>query len=267
METNEDKMGWNCPDSIADLYLQKCKLFVSNDVEFNIFRQDKDYGKILEGGEYIVGTDGINRINRRPEYHELVFSNLEKFKENDIYGGPYIKNYGIYGDISPNTLNYIADIINIKYLVKDTLVNRIVEVGGGFGAMCKIFSTLFSFNEYILVDLPEVLELCKKYLSNFPELNGKVSYISCNDVSSISNIGDVDLFISTAAMAECYEEAQLRYSSIIKRSKFAYILYNTLHLPELNLIYQKLIAMMDTFATYELENLYWGGVIIYMKSK
>ena len=267
MESNEDKMGWNCPDSIADLYLQKCKLFVSDDIEFNVFRQDKDYGKILEGGEFTVGVDAINRINKRPEYHEMIFFNLEKFKENDVYGGPYIRNYNEYGDISPNTLNYIADITNIKYLVKDSNISRVVEVGGGFGAMCKIFSSLFNFDEYILVDLPEVLELCKKYLSHFPELNGKINYISCNDVTSISNIGNVDLFISTAAMAECYEEAQLRYSSIIKNAKFAYILYNTLHLPELNALYQKLITMMGTFATYELENLYWGGVIIYMKSK
>ena len=225
-----DKLGWeHCPDSNAEKYIQACQRFVIDDLEFSRFRQDKDYGKILEGGEYVVGSSYLERIKTT---HDLDFllSNLEKFKENDIYGTPTIYNYEILGNICPNTIHYISTLLDIRKQFNGNEFKKIVEIGAGFGALCKIISSIYDFETYTIVDLPDVVKLCEKYLSHFPELNGRVSYVPCDKISAI-DFSNTDLCISEAAMAECgYETQKLYIDTIVNNSRLVYITYNTLHI-------------------------------------
>lgn len=230
MDNEYNKFGWDCcPDTNAEKYIAACRKFVSDDTEFNKFRQDRDYGKILEGGEYVVGSAYLNRIKST---HDLSVVNdyLSKFKENDIYGQPTIFNYDILGDICPNTIHYISTVMDIYTKFPNTQFNKVVEIGAGFGALCKIFSSVYNFNEYIIVDLPDVVKLCKKYLSNFKELDNRVKFVSCEDINDI-DFSNTDLCISEAALAECgYDTQQMYIEKIINKSSKLYITYNTLHI-------------------------------------
>ena len=225
-----DKFGWDhCPDTNAERYILACNRFVNSDKEFSRFRQDKDYGKILEGGEQIVGTMYLDRIKSIHNLN-LLSTYLEKFKENDLYGSPTIYNYDVVGNICPNTIHYISTVLDINKKFPNTDFKRIVEIGAGFGALCKIFSSMYNFDQYIIVDLPPVVKLCEKYLSNFPELSGRVSFVSCDEIDNF-DFSDIDLCISEAALAECGYETQKNYiDKIINKSKKVYITYNTLHI-------------------------------------
>lgn len=237
-----DKLGWDhCPDDNAKNYINACKRFVASDEDFQTFRQDKDYGKILEGGEHVVGSAYLERIKN---IHNIEFlkTHLDKFKENDLYGSPTIHNYDIVGNICPNTIHYITTLLDIRKMFPANNFKKIVEIGAGFGALCKIMSSVYNFEKYIIVDLPDVVKLCEKYLSHFPELKGRVEYISCDNLDSV-DFSDIDLCISEAAMAECgYETQKLYIDRIVNNSKFVYITYNTLHISTATTSFSYLIS-------------------------
>lgn len=241
----EDKLGWDhCPDTNAERYINSCRRFVSSDVEFSTFRQDADYKKILEGGEHIVGSLYLDRIK---SIHDIDFlkDNLEKFKENDKFGTPTIYSYDVVGDICPNTIHYICTVLDIRKKFENSNFKKIVEIGAGFGALCKIFSSVYNFDEYIIVDLPDVVRLCEKYLSHFEDLKGRVKFVSCDDLDS-HNFENVDLCISEAALAECGYETQKKYiEKIVNKSDKVYITYNTLHIGNAQESFDYLITNTD----------------------
>lgn len=249
---SENVFGWDyAPKDNAENYIKKCRLFSSDDVAFNNFRRDADYTRILEGNACEIGNILMSRIF--PEYNDdlsFIKDNLVKFKENDIYGSPFICNYEFFGDICPCTLIYIYNTLEIKRLVGNSNIKKIVEIGGGFGALCKTLSVLYNFEEYILIDLPDVISLCKKYLDHFPDIKSKITYITTKEFENVDEIKDVDLFIASASLAECNREIQSKYiNKILKNSKFGYIIYNTLHIPtarsDFNYIMENLSSLFD----------------------
>ncbi len=260
MENN--KFGWDhCPDTNAERYIAACKRFVNDENEFNTFRQDKDYGKILEGGEHIVGSLYLDRIKN---IHDLNFlaTNLDKFKENDIYGTPTKYTYDTVGEICPNTIHYINTVLDIRKMFSDVKFKKIVEIGAGFGALCKIFSSVYDFEQYIIVDLPDVVKLCEKYLSKFPELTNRVSFVSCDEIDSF-DFSNVDLCISEAALAECgYDTQKMYIDKIVNKSKRVYITYNTLHITNSQQSFDYLISNTIHQEKYS-ENNPMNSVIVY----
>jgi hypothetical protein len=92
--------------------------------------------------------------------------------------------------------------------------------------------SLYEFEEYVLVDLPEVVKLTEKYLKHFPEIYNKVRFIECNDTSSFDKIENFDLFISDSALAECdFPTQKLYIDKLASKCNFAYIVYNSIGNP------------------------------------
>ena len=234
--------GWDFPPhELSNNYIKKCRLFVENDTLFEHFRRDEDYTKILEGGGYAHGQLYLNKIKRLFGL-SAIQEYLEKFKENDIYGNPFVFEYGDLGTINNHTIMYIAHALSIRELLGERYPKRILEIGGGYGGMCKTFSVLYNFDEYILVDLPDAIDLAKKYLKHFPEIYEKVTFIKCNELSGISPVKDLDLFIAVFSLSECNEETQMLYTDkFLLNSQYGFIGYNKLHIPEVKSIYHKWI--------------------------
>ena len=224
--------GWDkCPPNNFVNYVNKCKLFATNNDLFINFKRDIDYQKILEGGEIVVGDMAISNIINKDKF-AIALKYLNEFKENDIYGNPILQTYKELGAISPSTLRYINTSIDIDELVGDFSPKTIIEVGGGYGGLCKTLSVLYNFDVYILVDLPEVIELCKVYISKFPNLKNRVKFLTSLDNNVIT---DVDLFISDSAIAECSLEYQSKYIDLyIINSKYSYVTFNTSHIVSSN---------------------------------
>ena len=217
--------GWESPDRLViERYIKKCALFSKSDVAFSNFRQDYYYTRVLEGNpiigeihlKYILDKYGIDSI----------LDNLEEFKENDIYGHPTIMEFPEIGKICPYTILYISNALDIKKMMGDFSPKRIVEIGGGFGSLCKTLSVYYDFDEYILIDFPEVLGLCEKYLDHFPKIKDKITYLPCDKAQSNPEIGDIDLFIAIASLAECNIDTQMAYVNIMLKSIYGFITYN-----------------------------------------
>lgn len=228
---NTKSHGWDkCPEYNFINYIKCCEQSAKDPELFRSFKRNKDYQTILEGGEQIVGEMAIANIKTKNKY-EFLLQNLNSFKQNDIFGNPILRDYIDIGSISPSTLRYVNTLTDIQELMSDFTPKIITEIGGGYGGLCKIISSVYNFDEYILIDLPEVIELCKVYISKFELLKNKVTFIPCNELND--DIYDIDLCISDSAFAECGLETQTKYlKHIIKNSKYSYVTFNTLHLSE-----------------------------------
>lgn len=260
---SDSTYGWgHAPKEIADNYIKKCKIFSESEEEFNRFRQDADYTKILEGRAKEIGDINLNKIFRTyPNEIGTIIDNLEEFKKNDIYGCPTIANYELVGDMAPATIKYIGNVLDIKSIVGNNKLKKIVEIGGGFGALCKTVSVLYDFDEYILIDLPDVISLCKKYLDHFDNIKNKITYITTEDFKDVEDIKNIDLFIADSSLSECDDVTQNKYvDKILINSKFAYIVYNTLHIPEARNTFDAIYNKIDTIFDIRTER--YGDVLL-----
>jgi putative sugar O-methyltransferase len=240
---------WDVNQSMIDNYLQACNEFVENDNLFNVFKVDARYTPVLE---HLTESDANLYFSEMKSKEILTKTLLDSVKENDTYGSPLLFNHSELGIISPTTVRYIKNSLDIvSYFGSELPFKNVLEIGGGYGGLCKVFSSFNKFDTYHLVDFPEVNGLSKKYLNNFKQLKNKIQHISTSGVSEINNL---DLVISNYAFSECSREYQeLYYNSFIKKAKNFYIVYN--NFTENNLNSQAFIqlASKDFYITFETE--------------
>ena len=254
---NKKWEGWNSPDDNNQLYVDVCYQASVDDDVFSKFKSIQAYKNVLEH----VSTDqGRYYLSIIEQMTDSLGENLEAFKENDKYGQPMLGNFPAIGSISPTTLRYIKNTFDMASLVKETPISKIVEVGGGYGGLCKTLSVVCDFDEYVLIDLPEVVKLQDKYLSNFPDLYKKCVFVPCTESKEIK---DIDLFISNYALSECDDETQTMYfDDLISNSKFAYLVYNVVNFREYKLenFIKKLEEIFTVTTSEDLEN-----IVLYSK--
>lgn len=219
----EQSHGWkHVEDHTADNYISIVKSLTSSKEAFDTFRKKLGSTGILEADDSCGALWLKLILNNHGD--TLLKEKLPLLKRNDIFGDPVIKNYGEYGDVCPFTFLYTLQGLNVLKQFKTNKFDKIVEIGTGYGALCIVMDSLCEFKEYVIIDLPEVVELNKMYLSQFPEIYKKVTFINCNELPELQ---DVDLCISIAAMSECDTETQLKYyNNVVKNSKVAYLGYN-----------------------------------------
>tara|TARA_R110000868_G_scaffold63957_2_gene192528 strand:- start:2283 stop:3068 length:786 start_codon:yes stop_codon:yes gene_type:complete len=217
----ENAYGWDINPTDSQNYIDICESIIKNDENFSRFKSLEKYNCILEHVHYELGLQYYDHIQKVGK--EIYDKYLNGFLENDQIGNP---NQFFYGDgkISPTTLRYIKNCLDLSFFCDGQGVSKIVEVGGGYGGLCKTLSVLCNFDEYLNIDLPEAVLLQEKYLKNFSEIYSKIKFVPCNELEDISNI---DLFISNYSLSELTIETQLNYyNKIIKNSKIIYITYN-----------------------------------------
>ena len=215
--------GWDINSNDAKNYIDICNKILESEELFSNFKTLPEYNMILEHVHYELGEEYLEYIKDVGE--EIYNENLNKFLENDLIGNPKKFLYdGI--EISPSTLRYIKNCLDLSSLCEGQKISKVVEIGGGYGGLCKTLSVLCDFDEYINIDLLEAVKIQEKYLHNFPELQSKTKFIPCDQ---LTDIFDVDLLISNYSLSELNIDAQLNYyDKVIKNSKVVYITYNLL---------------------------------------
>lgn len=226
-----NRLGWETvPDKEFEDYVKVVRKFNKDYSLFENFRRDPDYGKILSGDVEIIGHHAIANI-RELEGLNTFKSNQEEIRRNDSVGNPKIYYYPDFGEINPSTLMYFYNTLVVKNIVGSFVPKRVVEIGAGYGGLCRLLYSMHGFEEYNIIDLPDVVELAHNYLKNFPELNEKINYISCNDLKRILDIKKPDLVIANSSLAELNYDTQSFYTAnIFKFTKYAYVIWNTNHI-------------------------------------
>lgn len=213
---------WDVNQTMIDEYLQACKEFSENSEAFESFKQNPRYTPVLE---HLTPEDAKLYYSEMKCKDQINSTNLKQIKENDIHGNPVLFDHHDLGTISPTTIRYLKNTLDIVDKFPQNIpFQRVLEVGGGYGGLCKVFHCFNKFDSYHLVDFPEVNSLSSLYLSKFKPLKNKIHHISTDDVKEVKNL---DLFISNYAFSECSREFQeLYYNNFIKNSSHFYIVYN-----------------------------------------
>jgi hypothetical protein len=225
--------GWDSPPrDVMEKYEERCEAFVRDDELFANFKRDPDYTKILEGNEVDVGIAALWGINKWGKIiTNRVMADLPRFKENESVGNPRTLRFQDFGEIAPSTLRYINSCVDIWSLVENKKMKRIIEIGGGYGGLCKTFDVYFNgFDSYTIIDLPWASKLTEKYLSKF-NLGGRTTCVSITELDKV-NTEDIDLLIADSSLAECNLETQLMYvDRLVRHASHVYMIYNTVHTP------------------------------------
>ncbi len=207
-------------DNIA--YPEFCKLASENDEVFDTFRQNSVYHEILEHFEY---EDGLKYIAEIENENPGLLKQIDKFKTNDLYGGPLICNYPNYGSISPSTIHYVRQLSYLETYFGDLTDKHIVEIGGGYGGLCKLVIDKYNIASYTIFDLHPVNELVKKYLGKFNQ--NYLQKVSVKTLENYNTTTQFDICVSNCAFTECVPNIQEAYiNKVIKYCKAGFILYN-----------------------------------------
>jgi hypothetical protein len=131
-------------------------------------------------------------------------------------------------------------IFILTYLFNNNkvLYNKIVEIGGGFGNMCRLCNNIISYNSWDIIDLPHMSELQKYYLENEIKDISKINFI--NTTQKIEYENTIDLVIGTHSVSEFSWDIFINYYvNVISKSKYFYMGYNK-YCPSPDLINMKI---------------------------
>jgi putative sugar O-methyltransferase len=216
---NENSSVLKTSLSDNEKYPDFCLKASSDRLLFSNFRQNSVYRQILEHVDSETGRLYLDEIK---EIQKDLLKDIEKIKENDIYGNPYLVEYEIAGEICPSTLRYakvMADLLNM-FNSLDGL--NIAEIGVGYGGQCRIINRISKPVEYTLIDIKPALLLAQTYLDGYV-LQAVMKYKTMNELSK----DNYDLVISNYAFTELRREIQDVYlEKIIINSSKGYITYN-----------------------------------------
>lgn len=226
-------MSWTLQDSAVMPYLQVCHAAAVNSDYFNTFKSIGAYRHVLEHVSQEEGQLYLDEIEI--DYEDK----LDEIKQNDTIGNPVMFDYPDVGTMSPTTIRYIKNVSDIVNAF-GTGMKSIVEVGGGYGGLCKVMSSFIDFDNYLLIDLEECNELSRKYLSEFdlPTLSHRGEEIEVEE--------NFDLFISNYALSECDRETQMEYiNKFVKKSDRFYLMHNDFHVDHGNMSHQEFVEIMS----------------------
>lgn len=140
------------------------------------FKSNILYNAILEHVSPELGESYIVVINKfvNENFPEITFNEINDYLVlNDTYGGPVKHNF-LYNNTpiccSPSSLRYVLHSLLILKHIKQTGLNKIVEVGCGYGGLflaINHFSKILNIkiSDYYFVDLPEITGLIEKYVN------------------------------------------------------------------------------------------------------
>lgn len=184
--------------SDTTVYRSFCAEAARTDSVFASFRRAPVYTAILEHVSCGQGAQYLTAIAAAaPDF--LVSPFLDAARLNDSAGDPGLCAYAGLGSISPTTLRYLKVAADLRGF--DLPENGTVyEVGGGYGGQARIFKLLWPKWQYVIIDLPEVLALARRFLTAL-DVSG-VAFLSMEEALAGLHIGG-DLFISNYALTEC----------------------------------------------------------------
>ncbi len=132
-------------------------------------KRDDYFNKVGEFLPYIKDSGASNKI------FEPFYSNFKQRKMNGTF------------------LKCSEQAFNIDSAIPTDNLSIICEIGGGFGAMAEVMIKKYNPNFYIIIDLPETLEVSKMYLNHvFP---GRVHYFNETNISKILIKEDLNVIL------------------------------------------------------------------------
>ncbi|MBL4580299.1 MAG: putative sugar O-methyltransferase [Flavobacteriales bacterium] len=126
-------------------------------------------------------------------------------------------------------LDYLQAAKEVDFIQREiTLENSsIIEIGAGYGRTCHTLLSNFDIEQYCIIDLPNALQLSRRYLSEVlgaPSFK-KITFISVAEFDA-SKLGTFDLAINIDSFAEMDKEVVHEYLAFIDKHCTAFYAKN-----------------------------------------
>lgn len=208
-------------DSDSTPYTDFVSAAVREDKKLDKFRRAYSYRMILEHVNFQLGYQYSSRLTPTTIAFYL---NDPTLKNLSKVGSPRVYYYPRLGWISPTVIRYLYVNQRVLDLFSSKGVQKVGEIGIGFGGQFAITSKSLRLTEYALYDLPVVLSLSEKTIGKANLLNGSFKQQSIDPVVPNS----YDLVISNYAFSELPAEVQRDYiSKIFKNTPCGYLTMNS----------------------------------------
>lgn len=203
-------------------YINVCKDATNTENGFNTFRNNSNYNEILEHVNFDQGVLYLNHILNTNK--QIINNNIISiFNKIDKYGNPKQFNYKTIGLCSPTLLRYFSVLGDINRIYGNLDNKIIVEIGAGYGGQSMFINLLHNIKKYIIIDLPDVINLIKKFLIKNNMDMSKYEFFSYDNVPIIES----DYLISNYAFSECNAFVQDVYlDKLINKTKNFYMVIN-----------------------------------------
>ena len=189
-----------------------CRAIVHNNIE-----KFKELGEVKEMLEHVSVEHGREYLEDLLK-EGISIDLIEEVSElNDTNGAEIINYHGI--SVSPSTLRYLRHAVDISNLIESKKFNgavNLVEVGGGYGALCLILNFILEkqgieVNNYHIIDLEPVSNLQKHYLK------GKLENAYFHDSSNFGADVEEDnlILISNYCLGEIAIDTRKKYLEIL----------------------------------------------------
>lgn len=218
--------------SVADYpeYVTSIKRAVDDPIFYSTFRKDRYVHSVFEhvnleqAWRYLIE---IQKSNVPADLFDVY--DLSRFhKLNDQVGGPEIHHFGGIGPMCPTTMRYIYHMCDIiqKCGVEKLREAVIVEIGAGYGGLCRLIRHIFPRCEYHIVDLAPNTQLVQKFNDNDPHIH--VHPYEEFSPGTHPLLSRIDLVISNFSWCECNAFVRKLYmDQILQHAKQGYMILNT----------------------------------------
>tara|TARA_B110000977_G_C11083698_1_gene493779 strand:- start:1396 stop:2331 length:936 start_codon:yes stop_codon:yes gene_type:complete len=195
----------------------------SNNVPINFL-----HNKLISGTMVLGSTEHQNHKISFIE-DNMNLQNIKKILRENVIGFPVISNFRYLA--SENSIHQAFHLASYKNITgKDPFDSKhIIEWGGGYGCLARMFKRVLPDCTYIIIDLPELSALQYVYLSSIYGSNqvnfitneykiepGKINLISSDYYMSINDHIETDTFISNWALTESGKD----YQDFVLKSNF-----------------------------------------------
>ena len=213
-----DLLGWTVNSQNGIDYTKTVQSFLDSEELFRNFRRgDQSYTNILE---HLTEGEGKIYLDYILKHYPHLLEKFTEFERNDLVGNPVKFNYINGISINPTTLRYIKFVGDIEKRFGNLDGYNLVEIGGGYGGLVRVLSSVNSFKSIKLFDLPEVVKLQSKYLSRYG-IDAQ-TYTLLDEFKIDSNT----VVVSNYAWCECNTETrQQYYDRIISKCDKVFIVH------------------------------------------
>ncbi len=203
----------------AQEYRHFCSEMSKKDSLFRDFRRQAMMTSILERNNKNTGAECIAYIETNSPTLTCLW---DLFRENDRIGNPITVQYLSAGTFSSATLSHVKIAADLQTFFMPIENLKIVEIGGGYGGLCRILTQVFNVKDYTIVDWPEPLQLAKKYLDHY-----QITTVKYLTPDKLDQGIQADLVVCSHLFSLFRKDLQERYlEQIIKQTPRGYMICN-----------------------------------------
>jgi hypothetical protein len=244
--------------TMGQKYLRSCYEASKNPLNYMIFRSDTSFCDMIRKEDENYGQ---NLFKKLEEENSPILSRLNQCRKLDTIGSPITQTYGKHGRFSLESLRHLRTVHQIKLEFGRMKDWRIVEFGGGYGALCYLLSLFTNWSEYKFVEINYCLDLAKICLGDMKVK--KVNLQNTDDVKDNDEEKDIDLFVSEYGF-ECLDEGGYdKYQWLLHKSK------NAVFVSKIEYLVKMRTRLRDYFTSITVveDNLFPNSVIFVCRDK